>query len=86
MWWEKNKDLVMWVAGLLLASGGVGTYAIKGVTSDAREQVRIEMQTKVDEKDKYIKALENEVDDLQLDAVSIGFKYDLCCSTGGSCQ
>lgn len=82
---DKHWQKIMSALGVLTVSGGIGTYAVKGVTADAREEVRMEMRIKIDEKETYIRTLEDEVDKLQLDAVSIGFKYDMCCSTGGSC-
>ena len=92
-WWEKNSDWAKWVVGIVISlagTGGLGTLIAKGLTANAKEEVRIEYQKKIDdlrtEKNNYIRILENEVDDLQLDVVTVGFKYDMCCSTSPNCN
>lgn len=91
--WQKNGTWIQWIVGILMtlfAGSGIGSLVAKGLTAEAEEKVRTEYEAKIEalekEKGGYIKILEDEVDKLQLDAVSVGFKYDLCCSTGGQCQ
>lgn len=65
--------------------GGIGSLIAKGLTITAVEEAEVKMQVTIDEKDDYIKILEDEVDVLQLDAVTTGFKYDMCCA-GSPCK
>lgn len=86
--WENNKGLLQWAIPIvlgLLGTGGIGSYVVKGVTVEAVEKAKTTMQVKVDTKNAYIKKLEDEIDILQLDAVTIGFRYDMCCA-GNPCK
>lgn len=92
-WWEKNSDWAKWVVGILmtlLAGSGLGSLIAKGLTAEAEEKVRVQYELQISEvkkeKNTYIKILEDEVDDLQLDVVTTGFKYDLCCTTNPNCN
>lgn len=74
--WEKNKGWITTVIAVLTTGGG-GKLILDGATYNAKEEVKKELQVKIDE-------LEDEKGKLEDEAIILGFRYDQCCS-GGPC-